>query len=154
MRLRKEKRPPTAARLLPDISQAILGTTEPQLTSPSRPRLAHGQLPCFLCDGSVAGHNPHLSPIEYLWAIVQDKVDKMNSAPSEATLMENVRSPWCSISAETMENLMRCMGCLIACGSMWRSVVISNNQLRFGLFVFLFLHAIEGAIDLGTPCRS
>ena len=51
-------------------------------------------------------NSPDLSPVKNLWEVVQHKVDKIDPATSEATLIENVRLAWCSISTETLDNLI------------------------------------------------
>ena len=108
LRWRTEKWPPTAVKLLPDKSQATFqDETEPPLTPPPRSRRwCQANYPAFWAKGSWPDNCTDLSPIENLWAIIQDKLDKTDPATSEATLIENVRSVWRSISAETLDNLM------------------------------------------------
>ena len=52
------------------------------------------------------GNSPDLSPIENVWAIVQDQLDMMETATSKEALIMNLRRACLSISAETLDNLM------------------------------------------------
>ena len=102
MRRRKENGPPTAIKLLPDMSQAIFQQDgAPAHNAAKTQQWCQASLPGFWAKGVWLGNSPDLSPIENLWAIVQDKLDKMAPATSEVTLIRNVRSAWRSISAES-----------------------------------------------------
>ena len=80
----------------------------------------------------------------------------MDLVTSEATLIENVCSTWCSISAKVLDNLMcempeRMRACVEKCGD------FSNHETMdetMDLLIFLLLHEDEGAINFGTPCRA
>ena len=50
------------------------------------------QLPFLLGEGSMPGNSPELSPTENLSAIVQERIEKMDPAKSEATPGESDRS--------------------------------------------------------------
>ena len=63
-------------------------------------------LSVFWAKGIRPGKSPDLSPIENLRPMVQHKEDKLATATSEVNLIRNVRSTWCGISAETLDNLM------------------------------------------------
>ena len=70
----------------------------------------------------------------------------------KAALIANSRSAWCCFSAEMPYNAMygmpeRLRDCVEKCGEF-----INYENMNQSLFVFLLLHAIEGAINFGTPC--
>ena len=93
MRRRTENGPPTAVKLLPDMSQAIFQQDgAPIQTAAKTQRWCQDNFPAFWVKGVRPGNSPDLSPIKNLWAIIQYNVDKMDPATSEATLIENVRS--------------------------------------------------------------
>ena len=78
----------------------------------------------------------------------------MNPATSKVTLIANSRSAWCCFSAEMLDNAMcgmpeRMRAYVEKCGEL-----IGNETMNQSLFVFLLLHAIEGAINFGTPCSK
>lgn len=107
MRRRKENGAPTKIGLLPDMSQAIFQQDgAPAHNATKTQQWCQDNFPGFWAKGVWPGNSPDLSPIENLWAIVKDKVDKATPATSEATLIRNVQSAWCSISAETLDNLV------------------------------------------------
>ena len=69
---------------------------------------------------------------------------------SRAALIANSRSAWCCFSAEMPDNAIsgmpeRLRVCVEKCGE------FNNENMNQSLF-FLLLHAIEGAINFGTPC--
>ena len=102
MRRRKENGPPTAIKLLPDMSQVIFQQDgAPPHNAAKTQQWCQANLSGFWAKGVWPGNSPDLSPIENLWAIVHDKLDKMAPATSEVTLIRNVRSAWRSISAES-----------------------------------------------------
>ena len=107
MRRRKENGAPTKIGLLPDMSQAIFQQDgAPAHNATKTQQWCQDNFPGFWAKGVWPGNSPDLSPIENLWAIVKDEVDKATPATSEATLIRNVQSAWCSISAETLDNLV------------------------------------------------
>ncbi|XP_043229039.1 uncharacterized protein LOC122385098 [Amphibalanus amphitrite] len=107
MRRRKENGPPTAIKLLPDMSQAIFQQDgAPAHNATKTQEWCRANFPGFWAKGEWPGNSPDLSPIENLWAIVQDRMDKMAPASSETALIRNLRSAWSSISGETLDNLM------------------------------------------------
>ena len=71
---------------------------------------------------------------------------------SKAALIAKSRSAWCCFSAEMPDNAMcgmpeRLRACVEKCGEF-----TNNENMNQPLFVFFLLHAIEGAINFGTPC--
>ena len=110
---------PTSAKLLPDMSQAIffLAVRSPSSNRRQDPAAVPGQLPCLSGEGSMAGPTAltcHSS--KTLGDRPQDKVDKMNSMTSEATLTKDVRSAWRSIfSADTGQTGVWDVGAQRAC---------------------------------------
>ena len=71
---------------------------------------------------------------------------------SKAALIANPRSAWCCFSAEMPDDAMcgmpeRLRAYVEKCGEF-----INNETMKQSLFVFSLLHAIEGAINFGTPC--
>ena len=110
MRRRTESGPPTPAKLLPDMFQAIFQQDGVPAHPPPIPSggARSTSLP-FWVRRVWLGYSPDLSPIENLLAIVQDKVDMMDPANSEAILIRTVRSARRSIPAQTLDNLNRGM---------------------------------------------
>ena len=87
-RRRTENGPPTAVKLLPDMSQALFQQDEvPAHTAAKTQRWRQDNFPAFWAKGVGLGNSPDLSPIENFWAIVQDQADKMDRPTSEATLV-------------------------------------------------------------------
>ena len=71
---------------------------------------------------------------------------------SKVALIANSLSDWCCFMAEMLDNAMcgmleRLRACVEKCGEF-----INNENMNQSLYVFLLLHAIEGAINFGTPC--
>ena len=50
-----------------------------------------GNFPGFWENGTWPGNSPDLSPIENLWAIVREELNKMEPTTSEKTLIQNVQ---------------------------------------------------------------
>ena len=98
----KENRPQTAVQLLPDMSQVIFqhhGAPVHDAVKTYQGYQAH--FPGSRVKGGWPCNSSHLSPIENLWAIAQDQVEKMAPAMPKVTLVRNVRSYRCSISADS-----------------------------------------------------
>lgn len=99
--------PPTSVKLLPRMSEAIFQQDGAPAHNAARTQeWCRGNLPGFWKKGVWPGNSPDLSPIENLWAIVQDELDKMGPATNETALVRNLQKAWSSISAETLNNLM------------------------------------------------
>ena len=77
----------------------------PRYHAASTQRWCKTSLLRFWEKGAWPGNTPDPSPIENVWAIVQDKLDMMEPATSEA-LFRNLQRAWLSMSAETLDNLM------------------------------------------------
>ena len=60
----------------------------------------------FWGKGVWPGNSPDLSPIENLWAIVQEELKKL---PDRETLIKNVKTAWANISPDILDNLICCM---------------------------------------------
>ena len=122
MSRQRENGPPTVIKLLPDMSEAVFQQDgAPAHSGAKTQEWCRANFSGFWAKGEWPGNSPDLSPIENLWAIVQDKVDKMAPASSEMTLIRNVRSAWRSISAETLDSLIcgmpeRMRACVAKCG--------------------------------------
>lgn len=80
--------------------------TDPSSHRRQESALVLGQHLCLLGEGRIAGQQSRLVSHRKPRAIVQDKVHKMGPTTSEATLIENVRSAWRSISADVLDNLL------------------------------------------------
>ena len=108
---RKEKKgPPTEAKLLPNMSRAIFQQDgAPAHRARKTQEWCRSHFPAFWDKDEWPGNSPDLSPIENLWAIVQEEINKMAPATSEATLTRNVRAAWSKISSETLDNLTSSM---------------------------------------------
>ena len=81
-----------------------------------------------------------MSPIESLWAIVRNKIDKMELRCKKPALIVNSRSSWCCFSAEMPDDVMcgmpeRLRACLEKCGEF-----INNETMNQLLFIFLLLY--------------
>ena len=106
IRRRTEDGPPIAVKLLSDMSQALFQGRSQLLPLPG---LSGGAKLTSLPFGRREywpGSSTDLSPMENLCAIVQEKIDKMELAKPETTLIESVRSTCCSILEETLDNMM------------------------------------------------
>ena len=62
--------------------------------------------PDFWAKDEWPGNSSGLSPIENLWALVQQKLSQLVPATSDDTLMRKRRALWPCISAGTLDNLM------------------------------------------------
>ena len=99
--------PPTQVELLPKMSEAIFQQDgAPAHHATSTQQWCRDNLPGFWEKGVWPGNSPDLSPIENVWAIVQNELDMMEPATTEKALIRNLQRAWLSISAETLDNLM------------------------------------------------
>ena len=94
-------------KMLPDMSAAVFQ----QDGAPAHhSRLAQNWLqrniPSFWIKGIWPGNSPDLSPIENLWAIVKGKLQELEPATNEETLIKNVKEAWSQISPDTLEALI------------------------------------------------
>ena len=105
---RKRKTGPlTQVELLPKMSEAIFQQDgAPAHHATSTRQWCRDNLPGFWEKGVWPGNSPDLSPIENVWAIVQNELDMMEPATTEKALIRNLQRAWLSISAETLDNLM------------------------------------------------
>lgn len=97
-------------KLMPSMSEAIYQQDgAPAHHSRVAQQWCQNNLEHFWPKGVWPGNSPDLSPIENLWAIVQEKMNEMKPATCETSLIENVKKAWASISPEILENLMMSM---------------------------------------------
>ena len=96
-----------ADKFRPDMSQDIFQQDESLAHTVSKTkRRCQDNFP-DLGEGYIrSGNSLDLLPIENLWAIIGDKVGKMNPATLKTTLIENFRSVRCCFSAEMLDNAM------------------------------------------------
>lgn len=107
MQRREENGPPTEVKLLPKMSRAIFQQDgAPAHHARKTQDWCRDNFPGFWEKGTWPGNSPDLSPIENLWAIVKEELNKMKPATSEKTLIQNVQVAWRRIKAETLDNLM------------------------------------------------
>lgn len=107
MERKRQKGPPTRVKLLSKMSDAIFQQDgAPAHHARSTQQWCRANFPGFWEKGVWPGNSPDLSPIENLWAIVKDQLDKMEPARSQETLIRSLKRAWLSISAETLDNLM------------------------------------------------
>ena len=99
--------PPCRTKLLPNMSQAIFQQDgAPPHRATKTQEWCRCNFPGFWEKEVWPGNSPDLSPIENLWAIVQESIIKMAPATSEKTLIRNVRTAWSQITSETLLNLV------------------------------------------------
>ena len=64
----------------------------------------------YWAKGVWPANSPDLSPIENVWAILQNKVDEVDPPPSTLTALEKIlKDAWSEISPEVLENLYKSM---------------------------------------------
>ena len=97
-------------KLLPDMSMAIFQQDgAPAHTSKVAIKWLENNLNSFWGKGVWPGNSPDLSPIENLWAIVQEELKKLPDATDRETLIKNVKTAWANISPDILDNLICCM---------------------------------------------
>ena len=102
-----EEWPPSEVKLLPYMSEAIFQQDgAPAHRAGKTQKWCRSHFDDFWAKDEWPGNSPDLSPIENLWSIVQEEMNKMAPATSEATLIRNVRTAWSRITPETLDNLM------------------------------------------------
>lgn len=107
MTKKQKKGPPTETKLLADMSRAIIQHDgAPAHRAKMAQEWCRTHFPAFGEKNEWPGNSPDLSPIENLWAIIQEPMNKMALAISERTLTRNVRAAWSQISAQTLDDLM------------------------------------------------
>ena len=93
--------------LMTDTSRAIFmqdGT--PPHTAQKTQQWCRQHLPDFWERGVWPGNSPDLNPIENLWTIVQQEVDKMTPASSVGELAEQLKKAWGRIKPDVLEKLV------------------------------------------------
>ena len=154
MRWQKKNGPPSAIKLLPDMSQAVFQQDgAPAHNATKTQKWCQVSISVFWAKGVRPGNSPDLSPIENLCAIVQHKVDKMATATSEVNLIRMSGRPGAALHQNRWTT--RCAGCRSSWESVRKSLaIISTYKPRSRHSVFLILQAIEGLINFGTPCNG
>ena len=104
IRRKKENCPPAKAKLLPEAIFQQDGA--PAHRARKTQVWFRATFPDFWAKHEWPGNSSGLSPIENLWALVQQKLNPMIPATSEETLISKLRTAWSCISAEALENLM------------------------------------------------
>ena len=98
-----EKGPRREAQLLLDMSRVILQHYGAPANRACKMReWCRSHFPEFWGRDESSGN----SPIENLWAIVQEETNKVAPVTSEGTLAKNVRTGWSMNSSETLDSLM------------------------------------------------
>lgn len=83
MQRRKENGPPTSVKLLPEMFRAIFQQDgAPAHHARKTQDWCRGNFPGFWEKGTWPGNSPDLSPIENLWAIVKEELNKIEPATS------------------------------------------------------------------------
>ena len=96
-----------ACKMLPDMSQAIFQQDgAPAHHSAMAQQWLQAHIQTFWPKGTWPGNSPDLSPIENLWAIVQQKLKEMEPATNEENLIEKVKTAWSEISPNVLNNLV------------------------------------------------
>ena len=104
---KKEKGSVLERKLLPNMSEAIFQQDgAPAHQSHLAQNWLQSNLDSFWVKGTWPGNSPDLSPIENLWALVKNKVNDLESATNENTLIKNVTQAWSQISPDVLEALM------------------------------------------------
>ena len=94
-------------KLLPDMSTDIFQQDgAPVHTSKVAIKWLENNLNSFWGKGVWPGNSPDLSPIENLWAIVQEELKKLPDATNWETLIKNVKMAWANISPNILDNLI------------------------------------------------
>ena len=107
MQWKKDIESSTKVKLLPDMSRAIFQ----QDGAPAHPARktqdwCNANFLGFWEKGTLSGNSPDLSPIENLWAIVNEELSKLSPSSSERTLFQNAQTAWSSVKGETLDNLI------------------------------------------------
>ena len=102
----RENGPPTRA-LHPDMSKVIFQQDgAPVHTAGTSQQWCEEHLSDFWRKEVWPPNSPDLSPIENLWAIVQNKMDEMPAATSRDGLVDSLKLAWRKIPRETLDNLI------------------------------------------------
>ena len=74
----------------------------------------NANFPGFWEKGTLPDNSPELTPIEDLWAIVNQELSKLSQSSLERTLFQNAQTAWPSVKGEIPDNLMRHAGAYTA----------------------------------------
>ena len=104
-------------KLLPDMSKAIFQQDgAPSHRARATQDFCKTEFPHFWDKEEWPGNSPDVSPIENLWAIVDQSIGEMKQATDEKSLIENVKRSWAEIKPQTLYNLVAGMpGKMHAC---------------------------------------
>ena len=83
-------------------------------------------LPRFWAKHEWLGNSPDLNPIEHLWSILKDNLEKFEQATTVKSLEKNLEKAWASISDDILDNLVCSMPQRMA-------LVLENNGDYIGM---------------------
>ena len=98
------------------------------------------------------GNSPDLSPIQILWAVVKEELNKMERTTSEKTLIQNVQVAWRRIKTETLRNPMSGVPERMRDGIRLHGAYIGKQILSLSRFASVLVTAKQMLINLGTFC--
>ena len=98
-------------KMAPDMSRAIFQQDGARChTAAENEEWLRENVDNYWAKGMWPANSPDLSPIENVWAIMQDKVDEVDPPPSTLAALEKIlKQAWANISPEVLENLYRSM---------------------------------------------
>ena len=93
-------------KMMPDMSKAIfMQDGAPAHTARRTQDWCRQNLPGFWEKQKWPGNSPDLNPIENIWSIVQDKIDRMKPAVNVDGLEKMLENAWASIDPDILERL-------------------------------------------------
>ena len=95
-------------------------------TAAKTKRWCHDNFSDFWTKGIWSGNIPDLSPIENLWAIIRNKVDKMDLQYQKPLSSQTLGRP--GAASRQKCRTTRCVGCRSVWGPVWRSVANSATM--------------------------